>query len=443
MKRYSNSVSKLILFLIAIILSILLFLVFVYETKSGASIKNLFSGSLFIVLLMSIWIYFEAKRKEAEDSKSRANLKSLSQATLEITTELEMSIVLQKIVNICKELIPSEFAVLGILNESESFYKQFITSGIDSSEEKKWTSLDVGVLKEEWINHKVLRINSIDNSEEFSEIFVKFPKIKNVVGISVNSKSRKIGNLFLINRESDEKQFSKEDQRILEMFSKQAGIVIENAKLFRQTKQMAVLQERERFGMDLHDGVIQSIYAVGLMLEDIRSRLKGEHESAYQGLSTAIVSLNNAINDLRTYILNLRPHHFQNRNLVEGVEELARALRANTFMTIHVEMDGIETRFLTSEDTSELLHIIQEALSNTQKHARASEVELRAEILENTLFFRIIDNGISISQDMIFNSDGNGINNMRERADTLGGSIEIGNIETGGTEILIKIPVKA
>jgi signal transduction histidine kinase len=266
-----------------------------------------------------------------------------------------------------------------------------------------------------------------------------------VLGVPLVSKGKVIGNLFLVNRitEKDSKcSYSEEDQQVLEMFANQTAIVIENARLYRQTRQLAILQERERFGMDLHDGVIQSIYAVGLMLEDIQTRVSTEPVKSKQGISIAVVSLNNAISDLRNYILNLRPHHFQGKNLIEGVEELARALRANTFMNVHVEMDKLDVSHISSDITTEILHITQEALSNVQKHARASDVEIKAKIKDEKLYYKIIDNGISIPLHMVKNPKGNGLNNMRERAEILNGKIRIRQIDSGGTEIRLKLPIK-
>ncbi len=406
----------------------------------------IFAVATIAVLFFSNWVFSIIDHREVQINKYAAQLETLNKASIVITTELEMAILLQNVVDIGRDLVPSQYGALGILNDSGMYYEQFIPSGIEDSQVNAWEMLGEGVLNSIGVVDESFRENNLGGVPQTHEFHQKYPNMESALGVPLILKSKIIGILFLVNKisKSNEKDilFTEEDQQILEMFAKLTAIVIENVRLYRKTRRLAVLQERERFGMDLHDGVIQSIYAVGLMLEDIRGRVKTEPEEAHQGLSTAIVSLNNAISDLRNYILNLRPHHFQGRNLIEGVEELARALRANTFMNVYVEMEGLDASFLSSSDTSELLHITQEALSNVQKHARASDTEIRARVDGQVLNFWILDNGISIPAEMILNSNGNGLNNMRERTEILNGTIEIKSIESGGTEIHLEIPLK-
>jgi len=102
-----------------------------------------------------------------------------------------------------------------------------------------------------------------------------------------------------------------------------AGIAIVNAQLYARVQQLSVVEERQRIGMDLHDGVIQSIYAVGLTLEYVRAQLAdGEVAEAEGRLAGAIDSLNATIRDIRTYILDLRPRRFQGDNLITALERL-------------------------------------------------------------------------------------------------------------------------
>jgi signal transduction histidine kinase len=392
-------------------------------------------------LIFSNWVFSIIDQREKQMNQYAAQLEALNRASLLITTELEMAMVLQKVVDISRELVASEYGALGIFNDSGIYYEQFIPSGGEDFSANFGVKLGEYILEALDNIGEAFRNNDLVSDKGIKDFIEKYPKLYTALGVPIISKGEVIGNLFLANK-NDQEEYSEEDQQVLEMFANQTAIVIENAKLYRQTRRLAVLQERERFGMDLHDGVIQSIYAVGLMLEDIRGRVSKEPEKSRQGIATAVVSLNNAISDLRNYILNLRPHHFQDRNLLEGVEELARALRANTFMNVYVEMCKLDSSLLSAEDTSELLHITQEALSNVQKHARATDVEVRANIENKHLIFEILDNGISIPTEMVMHSTGNGLNNMRERTETLDGKIEIKQQETGGTVIRLEIPLK-
>ncbi len=272
--------------------------------------------------------------------------------------------------------------------------------------------------------------------------------MNSLIGVPIMTKGKVIGNLYLtektdpFNPNSDAKlEFDEEDLRILELFATQAAIAIENARLYRQVQQLAVFEERQRFGMDLHDGVIQSIYAVGLMLEDIQRRVRTDPESAVRGISTAGQSLNTAIRDIRNYILDLRPQHFQGRNIVQGMEELARALRANTFMDVNLEITDVESEWINPEKTVEILHIAQEALANVQKHAQASQVDISLRFQNGRLHLDILDNGISIKPQDLHSKVGNGLVNMQERASSLSGEITISPGLEGGTSVNLTVPI--
>jgi signal transduction histidine kinase len=230
-------------------------------------------------------------------------------------------------------------------------------------------------------------------------------------------------------------EFTAQDQDVLEMFATQAAIAIENAQLYRQRQQLAILQERERFGMDLHDGIIQSIYAVGMTLEDAEQQIPQDPRSAQSHVAQAIQNLNDVIRDIRNYILDLRPQRFQGRDLTRGLEELAREFRANTFLTVNLNCDPLEPNLLTPEQTVEILHIAQEALTNIRKHARATRVEIDLIRDARAIDLEIQDDGGGIAQDQPNGRGGHGLQNMRERARALGGDLVVEPREGGGTRV--------
>jgi signal transduction histidine kinase len=423
------------------------------------SIEGLTSVEVFIALLLvaggaflfSNWVFSLIHQRE-EEIKRRANqLEALNLAAISLITELDLGIVLQKVVDLSRELVASRFGALGVINEDGEGFEQFITSGISLEERRVIGAGPIGkgifgILLDEG---NPIILNDIESHESHSGFPKNHPRMESLLGVPIITKGKVIGDLYLANKidphdKSGNKivPFSDEDRRILEMFATQAAIAIDNAKLYRQIQQLAILEERQRFGMDLHDGVIQSIYAVGLMLEDIQRRMDDDILASKEGISTAIRSLNTAISDIRNYILDLRPQHFQGRNILQGIEELSRALRANTFMNVHVDINNVDPSRLSPERTVEILHIAQEALSNVQKHARASDVDIIVEMFDRELHMNILDNGVSIKPSEILGSNGNGLTNMRERTAALGGQIAIVPRGGGGTEVSLSIPIR-
>jgi signal transduction histidine kinase len=401
--------------------------------------------------LFSNWVFSLINQRE-EEIKRRANqLEALNNAAISLITELDLGVVLQKVVDLSRELVASRFGALGVINEDGKGFEQFITSGISPEEKRAIGDGPIGkgifgILINEG---KPIILNDVKKHESHSGFPRNHPYMESLLGVPIKTRGKVIGDLYLADKidphdklNNSSVPFTKEDQKILEMFATQAAIAIDNAKLYRQIQQLAILEERQRFGMDLHDGVIQSIYAVGLMLEDIQRRMDDDIRSSKEGISTAIRSLNTAISDIRNYILDLRPQHFQGRNILQGIEELTRALRANTFMNVHVDVRNVDPSRLSPERTVEILHIAQEALSNIQKHARASDVDIIVDMLDHELRLNILDNGVSIKLGELTGSKGNGLVNMRERTAALDGSIDISPREEGGTEVSLLIPIQ-
>ncbi len=237
--------------------------------------------------------------------------------------------------------------------------------------------------------------------------------------------------------------FSREDHEILEMFAAQVAIAIENAQLHRQNRQLAVLHERERIGMDLHDGVIQSIYAIGLMLDDTQHRLDADPALARDRIANAITSLNSVIRDIRTYIHDLHSHQVRTRDLAQGIEELVRDLETYSLLTVFVEIDPATAAAVTPQQSSELLHILQEALINVRKHAHASSVRIGLRHTNHRVELTIEDDGIGFHRDPAVSHSGHGLRNMAERAQNLDGALEVGSVPGRGTRITVSAPLPA
>ena len=156
------------------------------------------------------------------------------------------------------------------------------------------------------------------------------------------------------------------------MFALHAGIAIENARLHEQVQRLAIVEERERIGRDLHDGIIQSIYAVGLSLEDVPDLMEDEPDVARARVEHAIDSLDQSIRDIRNFIFGLRPELLEQAGLLGGLAALADEFRVNSMVDVDVETYGVEDVDLSPDQTGQLLSIAREALSNIARHSKAT-----------------------------------------------------------------------
>jgi signal transduction histidine kinase len=201
-----------------------------------------------------------------------------------------------------------------------------------------------------------------------------------------------------------------------------------------------VLEERERIGMDLHDGIIQSIYAVGLTLEHARLLLGEDVPMSRQRITQAVDDLNKTIRDIRTYILDLRPRQFHDENLMEGLQRLVNEFKANTLVEVNLQGNPSQVEVLTEARAMALFHICQEALANIAKHAGARRVEVVVWSTSERVLMEITDDGRGFDLERMRLTLGHGLMNIQTRAHGVGGDVEISSAPGEGTTILAWVP---
>ena len=205
--------------------------------------------------------------------------------------------------------------------------------------------------------------------------------------------------------------------------------------------QMAILQERERIGMDLHDGIIQALYGIGLNLQNTRMHLGEDQQATDERLNQATQALDAAIRNIRAYILNLRPRQLQDENLLVGMRGLIREFEANTLVEVELQGEDEEAAGLPPINAMALFHIFQEALANIARHAEATKVNVRVWRVDQRVMLRVSDDGVGFDSTRMEQRIGHGLANMKTRAQNTGGGIEFISIRKQGTTILAWVPL--
>ncbi len=221
------------------------------------------------------------------------------------------------------------------------------------------------------------------------------------------------------------------------------GMTIENVRLNLQQRRLAVLEERERIGMDLHDGVIQSIYAVGLTLEHARLLMAENPDQATRRIEQAIDDLNSTIRDIRAYILDLRPRQLHEENLLNGLGRLVSEFRVNTQVELDLQGSAEAVAGLPDAQAIALFHICQETLANIAKHARAKKVSVLLWVAADRALLEVQDDGRGFDLSKVRLTLGHGLSNMQTRARNVGGDVDISSEPGGGTTVLAWVPFSA
>jgi len=229
--------------------------------------------------------------------------------------------------------------------------------------------------------------------------------------------------------------------QFLQAIASWVATAVENVYLNEQGKRLAVLEERDRIGMDLHDGIIQSIYGVGLTLEHARLLINENPQLTTGRIEQAIKDLNHTIRDIRAYILDLRPRQLKDENLIQGLQRLVTEFKVNTL--IDVQLKGAEEDFqdLPNPQAVALFHICQEALANIAKHAKAHHVNVVVWKTNNRALIEVKDDGRGFDLEKIKKSIGHGLSNMETRATNAGGELDITTEPGQGTSVLAWVPI--
>jgi two-component system sensor histidine kinase DevS len=222
-----------------------------------------------------------------------------------------------------------------------------------------------------------------------------------------------------------------------------AGTTIENARLHEQARRLAILEERERIGMDLHDGIIQSIYGVGLALDYARMELEDNPDQARDKLGQSIEALNKTIRDIRTYILDLRPRQFHSEDLRQGLQRLVEEFQINSGATATLVTPENGLVDFPAQNATALFHICQEALANVAKHSNANHAEIHLWTTKGRVLLEISDDGQGFDTRGIKTMLGHGLANMQTRARKADGDVEITSFPGEGTSVLAWVPKKA
>jgi len=376
-------------------------------------------------------------------------LAALNQAALSIASEVSLDKVLKQITDSARELIGARYAALGV-PDAKGHMEKFVTSGIEEGQAESipHRPLGAGVLGVIMRESRSIRLPRVDDDPRSVGFPPGHPPMKSFLGVPIMAGSRVLGNLYLTDKVvkkgdgtvNENVEFSAADQELLEMLAAHAAIAIQNAHLYEQVGRLAIVEERSRIGMDLHDGVIQSIYAVGLILESARLQMYDEPEEADKSVRLAIAGLNDAIRDIRNFILDLRPQRFSG-DLNQALGRLIREFQANAMIPVHFSAQASTLSALAPAVARTIFLTTQEALANVARHARANQVTVEIWQEPEMAILCIEDDGVGFSLSQQSQAVGHGLANMRARAEELNGIFIIQSEPGQGTQICLRLPI--
>jgi signal transduction histidine kinase len=244
-----------------------------------------------------------------------------------------------------------------------------------------------------------------------------------------------IGTLMVANLKGGGR-FKESSRQLVENLAVAASVAIEYDRAQSELRRLGLMEERERIAKELHDGIIQSLFAVGMSLQGT-ALMAGNAETSVR-IERAVEELDRVIRDLRNYIFGLRPGILADRQLDQALRALGEQMQARTREKVDVRVDAALAARLSTR-SADIVQLTREALSNVARHANATRVSVSLERNGSSAVLKVEDDGVGLKPGA--NPNGSGLRNMRERAEGLGGTLDVISAEGKGTTLTIAFPV--
>lgn len=365
-----------------------------------------------------------------------ATLKDIAEAVVHAAEAGTLKQVFQRIAYVAQQLVHSRYAALGIPSDHGTM-KYFEVVGLQPEEIQQIAHPPVGrgLLGVIMHEREILRLEHMRDDARSSGFPQNHPHMDRLLGVPVQAGAELFGMLYLTDRLDDE-PFTETDQWLVESLAGYAALAISGAQISEQHSRLTLLEERERVGMELHDGIIQSLYAIGMQLQ-----LLGLTQPAVgDDVAKATKSLDVVIQDIRHYILNLRVANYEQQTIYDCLKDVLARLHIPE--TLHIRLNAPNRQPPFAPPVVEAVcQIAYEAVSNIVRHAEATEAAI--EVTESPILFQmtIRDNGRGFDSAVSSQHGGLGLRNIMQRARIHGGTVTVESEPTGGTVLTLCLPV--
>ena len=353
-----------------------------------------------------------------------------------IGAQLDLETVLQNIAEVATELVDATYGALGVLDETGTRLAQFLTVGIDAEGRKRIGNLPEGhgILGLLIVDPKPLRLPDLTEHPQSYGFPPNHPPMRSFLGVPVLVRDQVFGNLYLCDKRGSD-VFTDVDEEMVIALAAAAGIAIDNARLHARVADLALLEDRERIARDLHDTVIQRLFATGLSLQGAARLAQLPEVSAR--IQQAVDDLDATVRDVRSAIFELHTARLPGRSLRQELLTVAsEAARTLGFEPV-VRFDGPIDSLTDDAVADDVVAVVREALSNVSRHAHAKSVELSLTAVDGSLVLLVVDDGVGPGNGI----GGRGLDNIDSRAAKHNGRAELRPRAVGGSQLVFQVPI--
>lgn len=381
-----------------------------------------------------------------------AALETLQDVARDLTAELDLTTLLEKILRAARQVSHSTAGTLFLYDPTthELVFKVVIGGGGDALKEKRLPA-DRGIAGESFLQQRPLLVNNTaDDPRFFSEpaTSVGF-EIYSLLAAPLIAQGKAIGVLEVMNKEARE-AYTQEDAELLMAFASQSAIAIENARLYSES-----LLERDRIlaaeaavrhelARDLHDGPTQMLSALIMEIRLMREYAEQDMPRLMKEFVNLEAVAQKALYQTRNILFDLRPVVLEQQGLAPALEQYVMRLRMVEPYRITLRLDSMRTRFEYKTEAA-IFSIIQEAVNNVKAHAGASQLRIDAVETERELSVTVQDDGCGFDVAEVRRTYARrgamGLLNMQERAEIARGKLTIESESNVGTQVKLVVPL--
>ncbi|MGH9295483.1 MAG: GAF domain-containing sensor histidine kinase, partial [Acidimicrobiales bacterium] len=308
-------------------------------------------------------------------------LQALLDAVLAIESDLELPGVLRRIVESACSLTGARYGALGVIDPEGKGLSEFVHVGIDEVTTEVIGHLPegAGILGVLILDPRPLRLADLSTHPDSVGFPPCHPPMHSFLGVPLRVRGEVFGNLYLTEKKGAP-EFSEEDEELMVALAAVTGIAVANARLHARLGELTLAADRERIARDLHDTVIQRLFATGLSLQSVLPVT--EVDAVRQRIKEVVSDLDDTIRQIRTTIFALEPPPATEKGVRARVLEVCAEATRSLGFEPEVRFVGAIDHHVAGDIATELLATLREALSNVARHARAGRVEVELSVAD-------------------------------------------------------------
>jgi nitrate/nitrite-specific signal transduction histidine kinase len=413
--------------------------------------KPMLIGNLILLAAVTIAAFFFSryifgviKKTQRDNLRRNEELKALNSVALAANESLNLEVVLYGALDRVIQTTAADAGKILLLDEEGKLVERRVSSGFPSEivQDKDAFSSEESVLVDFIISGKGMVVPDLPHDARLSESSIAQRGFRSLVAVPLISENNNIGAILVTGLAP--RRFNDEDLQLLNNMGYQISIAIKNARLHEQVQLLSTLEERERIAREMHDGIAQVLSYVGTKSQAARQLISTGHaENARDQLLQLEDVAQDLYNDVREAILGLRSTISTERDMTSTLEEYILNFSQMSNIRADLEIKGNSILSVSTTSQIQITRIIQEALSNVRKHAKASHASVQISTSNNRLEIIIADDGKGFDVSNVKHNGWPhfGLQTMKERSDSIGGILDIRSTPDEGTKVVLTMPI--